>query len=77
MLDFPANPTELQEYTVGDRTWVWTNRAWRLKTVSNSNLTSIMNLTPDDGEILEFDLSTNKWDATKAPRDLYIDGGSF
>ena len=31
IIDFPNNPIVNQEYTVGDRTWVWTGTVWKAK----------------------------------------------
>lgn len=31
-INFPSSPTLNQEYTAGDRTWIWNGSAWSLKT---------------------------------------------
>lgn len=31
-INFPSSPTLNQEYTAGDRTWIWNGIAWSLKT---------------------------------------------
>lgn len=38
-LNFPISPTDGQQYSAGDRTWVWSvaNNAWDLVAVSTSD----------------------------------------
>jgi hypothetical protein len=30
-IDFPNSPTVNQEFTAGDRTWIWTGSVWKAK----------------------------------------------
>lgn len=45
--------------------------------LEGNNITTIAATAPTDGDILEFSTTDNAWKATKAPRELYLDGGNF
>lgn len=46
-------------------------------TLTNTNLASIADVVPSDGDILEWQGSDSEWEVTKAPRVLHLDGGNF
>jgi hypothetical protein len=37
-IDFPDDPVVNQEFTVGQRTWIWTGIAWKSKTLNPLDL---------------------------------------
>ena len=46
-------------------------------TLTNTNLASIAEVVPSDGDILEWQGTGSEWEVTKAPRVLHLDGGNF
>jgi hypothetical protein len=40
-IDFPNSPTVDQEFTAGDRTWIWDGSVWTSKETSITNLPEI------------------------------------
>jgi len=45
-LNFPSSPATNDEYTLGNKTWVWNNTAWALKTSGTIDNTIIGATTP-------------------------------
>ena len=67
-LDFPTSPTNGQEYTIGNNTYVWDSTAtvWDLKPVTGGastlvDLTDTTISTPTDAQVLTYDTATSKW----------------
>ena len=68
-LDFPTSPTNGQEYTIGNNTYVWDSTAtvWDLKPVTGGGASTLVDLTdttittPTDAQVLTYDTATSKW----------------
>lgn len=53
-IDFPDNPSLDEEFTAGERTWVWNGTIWemlRSRGVTKITVAEIAPLEPDDGEL--------------------------
>src|SRR6056300_650713 len=48
-LDFPASPSLNDEYTFGNKTWIWNGAAWKLKSDGAINDIPIGNSSPSTG----------------------------
>jgi hypothetical protein len=48
-IDFPLSPTINQQYTVGDRTWVWNGTAWQLRNLAAAGYTGSTGFTGSQG----------------------------
>jgi hypothetical protein len=71
-IDFPNSPTVNDEFTVDNRTWVWTGVSWDSKTITSIQINDLSDATitsPVNGELLMYngDLWVNEGN---------VDGGS-
>ena len=70
-LNFPSSPVVNDEYTLGDKTWVWTGTAWKVKKDGASTLLTLLSTVDGSGSGLDADLLDGEQGS------YYLDYGNF